>query len=150
METEYQIKYPVWLNGPGESRETRQKQKLIAYSSKCHTPIFGESRRVVPVPVEPLEHISEGAILRDTKPGRGRNKHAPTAKRKGSGGCPSPTRRRPVSCPPCITREIVSPRRKSSTVRFQDDSCLKTSYYIRLLCNVNNVRPISHCKAQNF
>lgn len=147
METEYQVKYPVWLAGAGEYIETRQKQKLIAYSSKCHTPIFGVDRPVVQVPVEPLEHMSQGAILRDIC-----NKHTKhlnrdeTAKRKRRGRSASPARR-PASCPPrprpCITREIVSPRRKS-TVTFQGDSCLETSYYIRLLCNVNNVRPISH------
>ena len=157
METEYQVKYPLWIEGGGEYAENHQKQKLLAYASKCHTPIFGVS---TPTPnstpakkSKSLERVVTGSILRDPPKLQIKKKNVSTSRsptRKTARSVSPKKRTRSVSLQktarsvspkkrPVITREIrcvpgVKRRTKISLT-------LSTSAYLKLLCNIDNVRP---------
>ena len=161
METEYQVKYPLWIEGRGEYTENHQKQKLLAYASKCHTPIFGVST-TTPTPnvtvakkSKSLERVVPGSILRDPPKLQNKKKttftsRSPTRIRKTARSVSPKKTARSVSLQksarsvspkkrPVITRQIrcvpgVKRRTKISLT-------LSTSAYLKLLCNIDNVRP---------
>ena len=152
METEYQVKYPLWIEGRGEYTENHQKQKLLAYASKCHTPIFGVST-TTPTPnvtvakkSRSLERVVPGSILRDQPKLQNKKKTTFTSR--------SPTRIRKTarSVSPKKTARSVSPKKRPVITRqircvpgvkrrTKISLTLSTSAYLKLLCNIDNVRP---------
>ena len=140
METEYQVRYPQWIEGQGEYTANHEKQKLLAYASKCHTPIFGEAapgsdRMNLSRGARSLERVTHSPLLRDLKKQQSRksNSKSRTAAKKRPQSVP-PRKRKPL-----IAREIrCVPGVKRKT---RISLSLSTSHYLKLLCNIDNVRP---------
>ena len=149
MSTEYQVKYPVWIDGKGEYALNRQKSKILAYAAKCHSPIFGQEKTTTTetkdvVKPEILEKVAHDALLRDEKkrtaPANVENSPKKTRRVK-SGSTKRVVHSKPSSqtrakCSPRITREL-SPKISKTSIKMS----LPTSEYLKLLCNVDNARP---------
>ena len=145
METEYQVKYPLWIEGQGQYTENHQKQKLLAYASKCHTPIFGEgaaspaSNSTPGRKCKSLDRVTTRSKLGDRPTtqnkktssvsrshSRVRSQARSVAPKKGVG---KPVITRQIRCVPGV-------RRKTKI-----NLSFSTSAYLKLLCNIDNVRP---------
>ena len=189
MESEYQVKYPMWIAGKGEYVATKEKSKLLAYASKCHTPIFGEpSPKEAPVKKEPklqasdyvanhekkkllayaskchtpifgepvikadpvkeesapLERVATNPILRDVPEVKNQHKKKRTTwtpsaskvKMRARSASPQKHTRKPI-----YHREIrcvPGVKRKTGV-----SLTMGSSAYLKLLCNVDNVRPVN-------
>ena len=148
MESEYKLKYPVWIDGLSEYKLNHDKQKLLAYSSKCHTPIFGEPSKTGTAGQTNIQNPL--SVLKTS--GKNAKQHAnETNKQSGArkGKIAAPKKK----CPrinPLITRNIhcVPPQKKDMHCLMKSRKDELARYtpqtltdYLRLLCNVNNVKP---------
>ena len=144
MESEYKLKFPVWIEGLSEYQSNHRKQKLLAYSSKCHTPIFGEPSTEKTAgnkqPPHSKCHTSSNKVANKSsthlRSGRNRKPFVPKKKvpRK------RPLINRNLHCVPPKSKDMhcFLKARPEEGANYVPTTLAR---YLQLLCNIDNVKP---------